>query len=68
MSIAKVIEVSANSPESFEDAIRRGIERANKTIDDVKGAWVKEQKVVVENGKIVEYRVDMKVTFLLHEK
>ncbi len=68
MSIAKVIEISANSPESFEDAIRRGIERAQKTIDEVKGAWVKEQKVVVENGKIVEFRVDMKVTFVLHEK
>lgn len=67
MSIAKVIEISANSHESFEDAIKRGIERAQKTVDDVKGAWIKEQKVVVENGKIVEYRVDMKVTFVLHE-
>ena len=68
MSIAKIIEVTANSPESFEDAVRRGIERAQKTIDDVKGAWIKEQKVVVENGKVVEYRVDMKVTFVLHDK
>ncbi|MCX5771759.1 MAG: dodecin family protein [Candidatus Hydrogenedentes bacterium] len=67
MSIAKVIEVTANSPESFEDAVKRGIERARKTIDDVKGAWIKEQKVVVENGKITEFRVDMKVTFVLHE-
>lgn len=67
MSIAKVIEVTANSPESFEDAVQRGIERARKTIDDVKGAWIKEQKVVVENGKITEFRVDMKVTFVLHE-
>lgn len=68
MSIAKIIEITANSPESFEDAIKRGIERAEKTVSDVKGAWVKEQKVVVENSKIVEYRVDMKVTFILHEK
>jgi len=67
MSVAKVIEITANSPESFEDAIKRGIERAQKTIDDVKGAWIKEQKVVVENGKIIEFRVDMKVTFILHE-
>jgi len=67
MSIAKVIEITANSPESFEDAVKRGIERAQKTIDGVKGAWIKAQKVVVENGKITEYRVDMKVTFLLHE-
>lgn len=67
MSIAKVIEITANSPDSFEDAVKRGIDRAEKTIRDVKGAWIKEQKVVVENGKITEYRVDMKVTFVLHE-
>ena len=67
MSIAKVIEITANSPESFEDAVKRGIERAQKTIDDVKGAWIKAQKVVVENGKITEFRVHMKVTFILHE-
>jgi len=68
MSVAKVIEITANSPESVEDAVKRGIERAEKNIDDVKGAWIKEQKVVVENGKIVEYRVDMKVTFVVHDK
>lgn len=67
MSVAKVIEVSSTSPESFEDAVRRGIERASKTVEDVRGAWIKEQKVVVSNGAITEYRVDMKVTFVMHE-
>jgi len=66
-AVAKVIELSASSPKSFEDAIRLGIARATETIDDVRGAWVKEQKVVVNKGKIVEYRVDMKVTFVLKE-
>jgi flavin-binding protein dodecin len=68
MSIAKVIEISASSPKSFEDAIRQGIARASETVKDVRGAWVKEQQVRVDNGKIVEYRVDMKVTFILHGK
>lgn len=65
MSVAKVIEVSASSPTSFEDAISKGIERVSKTIHEVRGAWVKEQKVRIENGKITEYRVDLKVTFEL---
>jgi flavin-binding protein dodecin len=65
MSVAKVIEISAESPESFEDAIRRGIARATETVENIRSAWVKEQQVKVENGKITEYRVDMKVTFLL---
>ncbi len=68
MSIAKVIEISASSAKSFEDAIERGIARACETVKDVRGAWVKEQQVRVDNGKIVEYRVDMKVTFILHGK
>jgi dodecin len=67
MSVAKVIEVMASSPTSFEDAVRVGIERAEKTLEHVRGAWVKQQKVVVENGKIVEFRVNMKVTFVLNE-
>lgn len=67
MAIAKVIEISASSPESFEDAIEIGIQRATTTVEQVEGAWVKEQKVVVEKGKIVEYRVDMKVTFMVNE-
>jgi hypothetical protein len=67
MSVAKVIEVSAQSESSFEDAIVQGVQRASKTCEDVRGAWVKEQKVVVRDGKIVEYQVDMKVTFVLHD-
>lgn len=65
MSVAKVVEITAASPKSFEDAIQAGITRAAKTLDDIQGAWVKEQKVVVKGNKIAEYRVDMKVTFVL---
>lgn len=65
MSVAKVVEITAASPKSFEDAIQTGIARASKTLEDIQGAWVKEQKVVVKGSKIVEYRVDMKVTFVL---
>ena len=65
MSVAKIIELSAESPKSFEDAIQDGISRASKTIHGIKSAWVQEQHVVVENGKAVLYRVDMKVTFVL---
>jgi dodecin len=67
MSVAKVSEIIASSSRSFEDAINTGIDRANKTLENVKGAWVKDQKVVVEKGKIVEYRVIMRVTFVLKE-
>jgi flavin-binding protein dodecin len=66
MSVAKVIEISSDSTESFEDAIRKGIEKASKTVDNIRGAWVSEQKVNVENGEISGYRVDMRVTFLLN--
>ncbi len=65
MSVAKVIEITAQSPESFEDAIRQGIGKASNTVRNMSGAWVKEQSVVLENGEIVGYRVDLKVTFLL---
>jgi dodecin len=65
MSIARVTEIIASSPTSMEDAIRSGIERACKTLDNVKGAWLQETTVQVENGKIVEYRVNLKVTFVL---
>ena len=68
MSVAKVIEISATSPDSFEDAIRRGLERATETVDDIRGAWVQEQEVRLENGKITEFRVNMKVTVVLHGK
>ena len=65
MAVAKVIEVSAESPQSFEDAIRMGIEKASDSVHGVRGAWVKEQKVTVADGAITGYRVDMKVTFVL---
>lgn len=67
MAIAKVSEISSSSEKSFDDAIRDGIKRANKTLDKIKGAWVKDQKVVVENGKIVEYRVILRITFVLKD-
>jgi flavin-binding protein dodecin len=66
-SVARVTEITAASSESFEDAVRVGIERANKTLRNVKGAWIQEQQVVVEGGKVSEYRVNMKVTFLLDD-
>lgn len=65
MAVAKVTEIIASSNKSFEDAVAVGIARANKTLKNVRGAWIKEQKVVVEKGKISEYRVDMRVTFVL---
>ena len=67
MSIAKVVEIIASSKEGFDDAVKIGVERASKTLDNVKGAWVKDQKVSVEDGKVVEYRVTLKVTFILED-
>lgn len=67
MSVAKVTEITAESTESFEDAIRQGIARADKTLNGIKGAWVKEQKIDCENGKITTFRVNMKVTFVLND-
>jgi len=65
MSVAKNIEITSTSTTSFDDAIRKGIERAAKTIDNIKGAWVKEQKVQIADGKISEYVVMMILTFVL---
>lgn len=65
MSVAKVTEISASSSKSFDDAINTGIARAAKTIENIKGAWVNEQSVVVDNGAVTEYRVNMKITFVL---
>jgi flavin-binding protein dodecin len=65
MSVAKIIEISADSPKSFEDAIVQGIAKASKSVHGIKSAWVKEQHVVVENDKVALYRVDLKVTFVL---
>ena len=67
MSIAKISEISASSKKSFEDAVRQGIKRFASTVNNVEGAWVKEQKVVVADGKITEYRVNMMVTFVLND-
>jgi hypothetical protein len=65
MSVAKIIEISSDSPTSFEDAIAQGIARASKTLHGIKSAWVAEQHVVVENNKVTSYRVDLKVTFVM---
>jgi len=65
MSVAKVVEITSDSTESFEDAIRRGIERSEKSLKNVRGAWIAEQKVVVEDGNIIRYRVTMRVSFIL---
>ena len=67
MSVAKIIEISAGSTKSFEDAAQIGVSRASETVKGITGAWIAEQKVVVEKGKVVEYRVTMKVTFILDE-
>ncbi|MFT3986427.1 dodecin family protein [Aestuariivirga sp.] len=66
-SVAKVIELTASSSKSIEDAVENGIRRADATLDNVEGAWLQEVKCVVKNGKISEWRVNMKVTFLLKE-
>lgn len=65
MSVARITEISASSKKSFEDAVEKGIERANETLDNIEGAWVQDMKVTCKNGKIDEYRVNMKVTFVL---
>lgn len=67
MSVARVTEISATSSVGFEDAMKAGIERANKTLRNVKGAWVKEQQVDIADGRISEYRVNLLVTFVLDE-
>lgn len=66
MSVARVTEIIAASPTSFEDAIQVGVERAAKTLDNVKGAWVQDQEVILDDGSITEYRVHLKVTFVLN--
>lgn len=67
MSVARVTEISARSERSFEDAMREGVDRANKTLRNVKSAWIKEQQVDVEDGRIIGYRVNMLVTFVLDD-
>ena len=67
MSVAKVIEIIASSSKSFDDAVENGIAQAGKSIDGITGAWVSEQKVTVKDGKIDEYRVVMRVTFVVKD-
>jgi len=64
-SVAKVIELSAESSESFEDAVEHGIAKASETVHGIRSAWVESQQVKVQDGKVVAYRVDLKLTFLL---
>ena len=66
-SVARVTEISSRSEQSFEDAVRAGIDRANKTLRNVKSAWIKEQRVDVEDGRIVGYQVNLLVTFVLDD-
>ena len=67
MSVAKVSEISASSPTSFEDAMQQGLARAAKTLRNIRGAWVKEQHVRCDQGRITEYQVNMMVTFVLDD-
>jgi dodecin len=67
MSVAKIIEISSSSSVSFEDAVRQGVARAHDTLKHVRSAWVQDQQVSVEDGKVTEYRVILKVTFVLED-
>jgi len=67
MSVARNTEISATSPQSFEDAIRQGLDRATKTLRNVKSAWIKDQEVMLENDQVVSYKVVMVVTFVLDD-
>lgn len=67
MSIARVTEITSTSTQSFDDAIKQGIARANKTLQNVKGAWIKDQEVSLNDGKVEAYKVTMKVTFVLKD-
>jgi dodecin len=67
MTVARITEISSVSTVSFQDAILQGVERANKTLKNVKGAWVKDQEVSIDNGKVTGYKVILKVTFILSD-
>ncbi|MDH3646613.1 MAG: dodecin family protein [Gammaproteobacteria bacterium] len=67
MAVARVTEITASSTKSFDDAVETGIARASKTLNNVAGAWVENQKVTVENGRVSEWRVNLKVTFVLED-
>jgi flavin-binding protein dodecin len=67
MSIARITEISSTSDKSFEDAVQSGVTRATKTLRNVRSAWVKEQQIRIDQGKIVEYQVNLMITFVLEE-
>ena len=67
MAVARVTEIIASSKKSFEDAVEQGIIRASKTLKNIEGAWVQDQKVIVQKGRITEFRVALKVTFILEK-
>jgi len=67
MSVAKVIEITADSEKGFEDAVRRGVAKAAETIEHIRGAWIANQEVLVEDGKVRWYRVHLRVTFVLND-
>jgi flavin-binding protein dodecin len=67
MAVARVTEIIAASKKSFQDAVETGVTRASKTLKNIEGAWVQDQKVVIDKGKIVEYRVALKITFILEK-
>ncbi|MGE0812590.1 MAG: dodecin family protein [Vicinamibacterales bacterium] len=67
MAVARVTEIIAGSKKSFQDAVEQGIARASRTLKNVEGAWVQDQKIIVQKGKITEYRVALKVTFILEK-
>jgi dodecin len=65
VSVARVTEISSTSPQSFEDAVKQGIDRATKTLRGVTAAWIQDQRVMIRDGKAVEYQVNLKITFVL---
>lgn len=67
MTIARVTEISATSTNSFDDAVKQGVERASKTLRNIKSAWVKDQNVMIENGKVTAYKVNLSITFILDD-
>jgi dodecin len=67
MSVARILELSSTSTESFEDAIQQGLDRANKTLRNVKSAWIKEQSINLEDGRVTTYQVNMLITFVLDD-
>jgi hypothetical protein len=67
MTVARITEITSTSRKSLDDAIKAGVKRATKTLKNVSGAWVEDQEVVVENNKITEYRVRLRVTFILND-